>query len=404
MIARAARFLPMPTSSKRYKKRAGCRSEASTKVGCTLLMVVDQEPFLKKALSTCKRLRKELHSKQALLNDFEELDRSAFQQWMNRTQGKTLTQIRELREEANAFQFILHHLSHCAYHNYEAVPELFEELFERKENGTLFSYVPPKQPDPFGFDEDSDDDAEEEDDWDEEDDDWGDDEDEDEEDMRDFFDRMFGGGSGGRASEGPSAQKAANDNARLKTCYRNLAKRLHPDHSDLEESIREKRWHEIQEAYQNNDLEALVRVEAICDMDDTGLSAKLGLARLNDLAAYHQSHLRPIRDALRAAKQDIAFGFAKKGPSGNVKRHVTTDLKEERMEVKDMVGQMKRSANAIRDEVAAQLRANAAAVERTLRREAGRKGKKANYGKKPVPEAKASTKPVAEGLDQMTFF
>ena len=418
----------MSISSNRYKKRAVSRSKASPEVGCTALLVVDQEPFLKKALSACKRLRKELHKKQALLNDFEEHDRSAFQQWMNRTQGKTLTQIREMREETNAFQFILHHLSHCAYHNYDAVPELFEELFERKEKGTLFDYVPPKQPNPFGFgdEDDEDEDDDEEDEGDDDDDDWGDDDDDDDDDMREFFDRMFGGGgSGNRDSEEPripSAQKAANDDARLKTCYRNLAKRLHPDHSELEESIREKRWHEIQEAYQNSDLEALVRVEAICDMDDTGLSAELGLARLRDLAAYHQSHLKPIRDALRAAKQDIAFGFSAKGPSEKVKRDVTADLKNERQGVKEMLAHMKRSATGIRDEVVGRQRAHAAAVERAIRREAAWKGKKAQgrngtgsvqsepkapvpkFGEKPAPQTKASAKSFDEDLDQMSFF
>ena len=382
-------------------------------------MVVDQAPFLKKALSTCKRLRKELHKKQALLSDFEETDRSAFQQWFNGTHGKTLTQIRELRDEAAAYQFIVHHLSECAYWDCEAVPELFDELFELKKKGTLHSYVPPQQPDAFGFGDDPDDDEEEDDDFDEEDDDF------DDEEVRKFFDRMFGGGgASGDSHEGmpqsQSAQKAASD-ARLKTCYRTLAKRLHPDHSELEESIREKRWHEIQEAYQQGDLEALLRVEAICDMDDTGLSAALGLARLRDLAAYHKSHLIPIRRALREAKQDIAFGFFKNGPSAQVKRDVAEDLKYERMEVKDMLGHLKRSATFIRDEVVEQIQANKEMYEQAIRRaEAAKKtkAKKRETAKaapkakakrpdpQPAPMPKASRKKEPEPADprQMAFF
>ncbi len=419
----------MPKVSK-SNKRKGCYRSPISKVTCTALIVVDQAPFLKKALSTCRRLRNELHRKQALLSDFEEQDRSAFQQWLNGAHGKTLTQIRELRDEAEAYQFILHHLSHCAYGDYQAVPELYKELFELKKKGILYSYEPPKKPDPYGYDGD---DEDGDDDWDDEDDDWDDEDDEDDEDMRAFFDRMFGGGGASSDSnagmlQAETAQKAAND-ARLKTCYRNLAKRLHPDHSELEESIREKRWHEIQEAYQQSDLEALMRVEAICDMDDTGLRAELGLARLRDLAAYHQSHLIPIRNALRAAKQDIAFGFFKKGPSARVKRNVADDLKYERMDVKDMVGHMRRSAASIRDEVMAQLRANKAANERAVRRAAELKarraelrgGKSASKAKAKRPEPKAKTKqpksipvpetkaprkkePAPEDPRQMAFF
>lgn len=408
------------------RKRKSASRVTTPAVPCTALLVVDQVPILKKALSTCRRLRKELHKKQALLNDFEEHDRNAFQQWLNRTHGQKLTQIRELRDEGSVWNFILQHLSRCAYLDFEAVPELFKELLERKEKGTLFEYVPPKQPHPFGFDDDEDDDEwDDEDEWDDDDDEWGDDDEDD--DMREFFDRMFGGGDSRGArreqSEAMRREKAAKD-SRLKTCYRNLAKRLHPDHSELEESIREKRWHEIQEAYHNDDLEGLERVEAICDMDDTGLSAELGLARLRDLAAYHQSHLKPIRQALREAKQDIAFGFSAKGPSDKVKRDVADDLKEERLDVKAMVADMQRSANAIHGEVLAQLRANEAAAERARRRAAARKGKKAlgrggagkpepatepkpakpKFGEKSPSQQRVPTKPFEEDPDQMTFF
>jgi hypothetical protein len=380
-------------------------------------LVVDQAPFLKKALSTCKRLRNELHKKQALLRDFEEQDRSAYWQWFNRTHGKTLTQIREFREESNAYQFILHHLSNCAYYDYKAVPELYKTLFELKKQGTLYSYEPPKSPDPFGFyedDEDEDDEDWDDEDWDDEDDeDW---DDEDEDDFRSFFDRVFGDDgafedsdeSQGRAS---GARKATED-ARLKTCYRNLAKRLHPDRSELEESVREKRWHEIQEAYQAGDIEALLRVEAICDMDETGLRVELGLARLRDLAAYHKSHLIPIRNALRAAKQDIAFGFSKKGPSDKLKREVASDLKYERMDVKEMLVEMQEAAVSIRDLAVEQLREEREANERAIRRAAQAKASPAgrSAGKRPVsrgaPKAKPvkQKKPEPEDPQQMSFF
>jgi hypothetical protein len=389
--------MPQVSKSKNQKRRS--RSSVAS-VTCTALLVVDQAPFVKKALSTCKRLRKELHKKQALLSDFEEQDRTAYWQWFNGTHGKTLTQIRELREEAEAYQFILHHLSHCAYSDYKAVPELYEELFELKKKGTLYTYEPPKKPDPYGyFDDDEDDD---EDDWEDEDEEWDDDDDED---MRSFFDRMFGGDGASKDSssgmpQAETAQKAAND-ARLKTCYRNLAKRVHPDHSDLEESIREKRWHEIQEAYQQSDLDALLRVEAICDMDDTGLSAELGLARLRDLAAYHQSHLKPIRMALREAKQDVAFGFFKNGPSAKVKREVASELKYERMDVKEMLAYMKRSASSIRDEVAATIRADKEANERAIHRAKEKRAERAAgksapkvKSKRPEPKVAPKAKPV----------
>jgi hypothetical protein len=365
----------MPKNTTTRKRATASRGDVSS-VTCSALLVVNQAPFLKKVLSTCKRLRTELHQKQALLNDFEEQDRSAFQQWLNRTHGRALSQIRELGAEVEAYQFILHHLSRCAYSNSVDVPALYRELLLRKVQGTLFSYVPAECK--YGFDSDgaASEDDEEEEGW----------EDDDEDPMWDFFDRAFRGRaaresdtSGDRAV---SAKKAASD-IRLKSCYRALAKRLHPDHSTLEESVRDKRWHEIQVAYQNSDLEALLRVEAICDMDDTGLTIKLGLARLRDLAAYHQSHLIPLRQALRVAKRDIAFGFASHGPSAEVRREVASGLEYQYCEVKDVIASLAQTAAGIRDEAEAQLRENEIATARAARRAEkvlAKRGKKGSDG------------------------
>jgi len=367
-------------------------------------MVVDQLPFLRQALSTCKRLRNELHKKQALLADFEEHDRSAFQQWYNRTQGKKLTQNRELREEVEAYQFILHHLSRCACESFRDLPALYEELFERKQNGSLYTYVSPLAQEAAREHEDEDDD------WDDvfEDDDW----DEEDEDLRDVYDRIFGSGAADQDdfaedTRVESAKKADRD-MRLKTCYRALAKRLHPDHSELEESIREKRWYEIQDAYQNGDYEGLLRVEAICDMDETGLSVELGLARLRDLAVYHKSHLLPLRNALRAAKQDIAFGFSKKGPTAQIKKRVTAELREENFDLKEMLEYLVDSAKGIRAHVDAQIRELAIQSERAKRRTEKRQTRRAKPAKRQGNAQKTSTnsRKSTGPLDdrQMRFF
>lgn len=61
----------------RAKKNTGTKTRHSAGIGegsavGTALLVIDQTPFLKKALSTCRRLRKELHTKQALLAEMVE--------------------------------------------------------------------------------------------------------------------------------------------------------------------------------------------------------------------------------------------------------------------------------------------------------------------------------------------
>ena len=386
------------TSVERQKRLQG--------MACTALMVVDQTPFLKKALSTCKRLRKELHKKQALLEDFEVRDRGAYQQWFNRTQGKKLGKNRDLREEVQAYQFILHHLTRCAHESFRDLPTLYDELLERKKDGSLFAYVSPY------VQEDSKEEYDEEyDDFDEDvfdDDAW----DDVVQDVQDFYDRVFGEGtSADDAHEAlcrAEAAKKVDDDLRLKTCYRSLAKRLHPDHSELEESIRETRWHEIQVAYQNGDYEGLLRVEAICDMDEAGLSMELGLARLRDLAAYHKSHLLPIRNALSAAKKDIAFGFSKKGPTAQIKKVVSVELQEERWDLEEMLEYLVGSTQAIRIHVAAQIREQAMQSERSKRRTEKRQAKRVDKAKRQGAAKKVAARSrqnSSAGDDrQMSFF
>lgn len=309
------------------RKKSGtnrkCNRKASTKV-CkkAAIILVDQAPFLKKALSKCRRLRNELNKKQKLLSEYEDSDRINFQQWLNRTFGVKFSKVRELEESLAQYDFILFNLSNCSIFCPDKLPDMHKELLERKKNGTLYQFVPPRPAKDVCKQED-------EEEWDNENETWDDDEDWDDEFAEDIFDEIFGSRgeesafddeyNSGTLYEQRRKPMSAPEESQLKKCYRALAKRLHPDHSTLEESLREKRWQELQEAYQNNDLEAMLRVEAICDIDETDLSVSLGLARLNDLANYHQSHVKPIRRALSEAKQDIAFGFTENGPTKEIR-------------------------------------------------------------------------------------
>jgi hypothetical protein len=349
------------------KKRSGTyksrKKNISTKTHIsTALILVDQTPFLKKALSRCKRLRNELNKKQKLLSEYEDKDVTAFQQWLNHTFGAKLSKMRELSETLNQYRFILNQLYSCRFFCYEKLPEVHKELFERKKDGTLFQFVLPTDGNPFQAKADEDmgdgwEDEEEEDDDDWDDDDW---------DMEDIFDELFGG-KGGHSNSAEEEERYfnlgnlqarnslhASDHLKLKKCYRSLAKRLHPDHSTLDESLREKRWHEIQEAYQNNDLEALLRVEAICDVDGTDLSIELGLARLTDLANYHQSHLQPIRRELSHVKREIAFGFNKTGANNKISAQMKSELNYQTYDLEADIAEIQQIADSILEEFLAE--------------------------------------------------
>lgn len=310
--------------SKRKKAKRRIHKRRKSHPNGTALLTLDQKPFIKKALTACRRLRTELRKKQARLAQFEEVEINAYNRWLNTRFGVDLTRVRELREELADLEFIVEQLRMCEFYLPEKLLEVYEELFRRKKEGTLHLFVPPELEDDEEEDDPIDDEGDdafdsvfddifgEEDDWD------------DDDDFEESRARLA------RSKPRPPRHEQGS----LKTLFRALAKRLHPDHSDLEEGIRDRRWNELLAAYQQNDLAGLQRIEAVCDMDETGLNASLGLARLRDLAAYHQSHLRPIRLALRNAKRHVAFAFSADNTTSlthEIRRdfkHITRDLKD----------------------------------------------------------------------------
>jgi hypothetical protein len=257
--------------------------------------------------------------------------------------------MRELEETLDQYEFILFNLSNCSIFCPDKLPEIYKELFERKKNGSLYQFFPPKPTGDLHDEEDEKWDSNK--DWDDE---------PENESAEAIFEEIFG--SDDKESEFEDEYSfgindkqhrkliSASEESRLKKCYRMLAKKLHPDHSTFDESLREKRWHEVQEAYRNNDLNALLRVEAICDLDETNLSVKMGLARLNDLANYHQSHLKPIRSALSHAKRDIAFGFAKSGPTREIENEIKYEFDFKLNHLESHITYMQQSADDILQE------------------------------------------------------
>ncbi|MCZ6674173.1 MAG: J domain-containing protein [Verrucomicrobia bacterium] len=334
--------------STRQKQKRRMRRRNAHPNGTTLRLV-DQKPFLKKAVTACRRLRTELHKKQQRLRQFEEVETDAYNRWISSHFGVELSRLRELQEEVDDLEFIVEQLRMCELCLPQKLPEVYEELFQRKEEGTLHFFVPPEM-------EKEDERADERE--------TGEESDPIEDELRDafesFFDDVFGPDEGAdeRGYEEYSGWQSGGmrrgktpplNNGPVKALYRALAKRLHPDHSDLEEDLRERRWHELQKAYRFNDIDGLQRIEAVCDMDEGGLNVSLGLVRLQDLAAYHQSHLRPIRQALRAAKRHPAFGFSGTYIDSHA-RVVRQDFKNVNQDFKTRLHWLEQSAREILEE------------------------------------------------------
>ena len=99
----------------------------------------------------------------------------------------------------------------------------------------------------------------------------------------------------------------------LKETYRRLALRLHPDRDPSGGDERLELWHELQNAYENGDLDALLRIEAKCDIHDRTVSAPTTVSLINDIIEETREMLRAVRSFIRVAKRGPEWEFARTG-------------------------------------------------------------------------------------------
>lgn len=304
-----------PRKAKKSSAKRGSHRKRSAKVFGPL-MVVDQKPFLKKALARCQRIRRDLAKRQKELSAFEEGDVPAYQAWIATEFGALLTQLREDHEAVAQLDAWLYLIDFSQEMMGVPQSEVYEYVRKHREDPDYWD--PRYDPDPKEIEAEDEAAAAEF-------------EEMDDEERAMFEDFMkgiaedvfgidadelekepgFPGWSEGSAHHKPAPSAVRKREAsELKQLYRRLARRLHPDVNRAGGAVAERRWEQLQAAYEAENLDKLRALEAICDADETGLSIKLGLAHLNTWADYHHMLLKPLQSTMREAKKHPAWGFA----------------------------------------------------------------------------------------------
>ncbi len=419
-------------------------------------MVLDQRPFIRKALARCKRIRKDLAERQAILAGFEQVDRPAFQQWMAQHFGAELSRIRECEAEASRLGSWISMMRSAVMYENVPMDEVYEYTRRHREDPDFWD--PRYDRDPKAAETDADSDYPGDDDLEGSDEPWmaaarevwatvrgdlwekikqfaaldGRDPAVILADVRaDWFQAFQERHSGGRktrrddaedASEGGFGGRKPNREERrrhgpdsfrdghrdgrpeakagerptfigdLKALYRRLARRLHPDVRSAVMVDGDTRWQKLQAAYESQDYEQLRALEAICDADETGLSVSLDLAQLNTWADYHQELLKPLQAAMREAKRDPAWEFTKLPPEA-----LTVKKRELQRAYTGEVELMEAVVAELEAELAffrqAKERAEAAAEREARRRQAAAEKREARKNRPAKAAAKVATDP-----------
>ena len=114
----------------------------------------------------------------------------------------------------------------------------------------------------------------------------------------------------------PSRDGAGEDTgpSRRKQLYRQLARRLHPDHNTALTPREKELWHEALAAYDANDLDRLETLLAVTESPGAEAKGFLGiksLARLRAIAQDLGRKLKAAQKALREAKTKPSWDFPK---------------------------------------------------------------------------------------------
>ncbi len=282
------------------------------------LLAVDQTPYLKEAVTRCKRTIAKVNRCRREIEAFETEDRPAYEAWSAREFGPLLTKLRETGQTLGEKASLADHLQWAVHAKGVPMEDAYEYVARHRADPDY------RHPVYDAVDEDEDEAPE--------DGPFGDDDPMDEEDaffrrlFEEFFEEGFGGGEededgededewervAGRRGKAPAPppQRASE----LKKLFRRLARRLHPDGEGATALAREQ-WEEAHAAYRRGDVETLRTLDAVCEVEGVPVSAKLGLARLEAIRLHHERRFRGLSEERRDLKRETAWGFSRMKPA-----------------------------------------------------------------------------------------
>jgi hypothetical protein len=120
--------------------------------------------------------------------------------------------------------------------------------------------------------------------------------------------------------------------SRLKSIYRQLVRRLHPDSRAEEREGVDAIWHEVQDAYAKGDLARLERLFAVTDAVSGTLDAGGAFSAMYDALRELRRSIRALLKSLAVAKKDPAWNFSRAGDHSSLQQRISMQLHSDRME------------------------------------------------------------------------
>jgi hypothetical protein len=323
---------PMARKKKKKKKKAH-----KTVKKCRSLIVINEKPIRRKAINKCKYILKKYETIVNDLDRYDRIDNPGFQQWLHAEFGRQLTTLREIQEKIFQQEELIQHIEYLHWYEGLTLHKAHQKAVDMMENPENF------QNDEEDYEED----------YQEEFDDDIPDEDffrsimeeflnnfEDVGLHKDIFSKLNNDFKKYQKSEALKNKSSnlfqENEDTHLKSIYRNLAGKLHPDKRDESNKDLDELWFQVQKAYQEGNLEELKTLQAGYEIHNTRSFSGLSLSSILAVHEHYKEQLRILRYRHRKLKTSLIWGFStlsenmKKDLYKSVKKDLSYDTDESR--------------------------------------------------------------------------
>ena len=113
---------------------------------------------------------------------------------------------------------------------------------------------------------------------------------------------------------------------RLKSLYRKLVRRLHPDHRCDGETEVSSLWHEVQEAYAAGDVARMEILLALSNIQGDAFADDTTLFEMRAVRAELERSLDALEKSVAEAESEDAWNFARIGPGDDLRSRVEREL------------------------------------------------------------------------------
>jgi hypothetical protein len=344
VTSRRAEPKPIPKNEKFEKIREKKRSETK------FLILIDQTKIRKKYVSTCKKSIKDLEKAKTELNDYHTKDIPEYEKWYNQSFGSKLSAIREAELKAQELYQLISEIEyykdekritfHQAYllvMDRKANPEKYrledeareqaERDEEEKERVRTERYYENRTNQEKREDKYNNKDKKPEFDMDEI-----------LEAFEDFLDdnpklkaqaknRMMYSflfaqfaedfikhqeqESGYKNHKKSEPEIEETEEERIKSTYRKLARKLHPDFQKEITPFMRNLWLEVQNAYADKDLEKLETLLSLTSIQSGDFSDDFSISDILNVQKEYKQQLKSIRSEIKKLKKNTIWGFSK---------------------------------------------------------------------------------------------